>query len=306
MTFKTFVANLIATSGLDSAQQQLLTDPLSMQLYQKAFTHVSFDAYNHYEVYEQLGDITVNKFLVWYFHHRLAQYGAMFHSTLGVKIVARLRIKYGSKQQLSELADRLGFWEHIRITETVSQGKRLSILEDVFEAFLGVTEYIVDSRIALGLGYMVCYRILKGWFDAMAIDISYEHLFDAKTRLKELFDLHRDVLGALVYDFEKQANSSLVHVFRVLHNERIFICSASSPINRALAEQQASEEALSILARSGYIRDIPSEYKHMLKQITTSVEPPPKTLSGGPQSNVLPSAVRDTRQNRECRPMHPK
>lgn len=272
--FRSFLANLIAPCGLDSLQRDVLLDPLSLELYTKAFTHVSYDAHNHYEVYEQLGDITVNKFLVWYFHHRLAQHGALFHSTLGVKVVARLRIKYGSKQQLSELAERLGFWSHIRITETVSQGKRMSILEDVFESFIGVTEYIVDSRLRVGLGYIVCYRILQSLFDPMTIDISYEQLFDAKTRLKELFDVYRDQLGSLQYEYEKQPSGhAWVRIVRTPPGglEKIAICTVTHPINKALAEQQASEEALVVLSRQGYTRDIPLEYRQMLAHVTTSV-----------------------------------
>lgn len=269
--FRDFISNLISECGLDSPFKECLLDVSGLTLYQKAFTHVSFDPVNHYEVYEQLGDITVNKFLVWYFHHRLSLHGGMFHSTLGVKIVARLRIKYGSKQQLSEIAERLHFWDHIRITETVSVGKRLSILEDVFEAFIGVTEYIVDERISRGLGYVVCYRILKHIFDNMTIDIAYEHLFDAKTRLKELFDVFRDQLGVLHYEYEKMQNTghSRVTVYHQTNPDqsRTFIASAMSPINKALAEQQASEEALLQLAKKGFTRDIPLEYKQMLSHL---------------------------------------
>jgi len=272
-SFASFIANLISSSALDSHHRSILTDPLSLDIYRKAFTHMSYDAHNHYEVYEQLGDITVNKFLVWYFHYRLARIGGMFHSTLGVKIVARLRIKYGSKQHLADIADGLGFWDHIRLTETVSQGKRMSILEDVFEAFIGATEYLIDTRITVGLGYVACYRILKNLFDPMLIDISYEQLFDAKTRLKELFDLHRESLGALQYEYEKLANGqSKVQVLRVAPDqERHLLSAAIHPINKALAEQQASEDALGALARQGFVREIPTEYRLMLKGITTTV-----------------------------------
>jgi dsRNA-specific ribonuclease len=285
--FRSFIANLIVPCGLDSLQREILLDAASLELYTKAFTHVSYDAYNHYEVYEQLGDITVNKFLVWYFHHRLAHHGALFHSTLGVKIVARLRIKYGSKQQLSDLAERLGFWPYIRITESVSQGKRLSILEDVFEAFIGVTEFLIDSRLMVGLGYIVCYRILQSLFDPMTIDISYEQLFDAKTRLKELFDVYRDQLGSLQYEYEKQNTTghAWVQITRIPPGtqEKVLICTATHAINKALAEQQASEDALKILSRQGYTRDIPLEYRQMLSQLTTvtSSAPTEEKTRGG-------------------------
>lgn len=266
LKFSEFIMNLISECRLDSVYQQVLTDPLSLQLYQKAFTHVSYDMYNNYEVYEQLGDITVNKFLVWYFYQRFPS----FHSTYGVKIVARLRIKYGSKQFLSSLAERLGFWKMIRVAEMISQGKRMSILEDVFEAFIGVTEYIIDQRMHLGLGYLCCYKILKSWLDVIPIDISYEQLFDAKTRLKELFDINKDTLGNMSYEYEKQmTGNSVVQIYRLYFGEKIFIASGHSMINKAHAEQEASEGALRVLARQGYVRETPLEYRKLVQGIVS-------------------------------------
>ena len=179
-TFENFVKNLISYSRLDSKYISLITDKQGLRLFTTAFTHVSYNSNKNYEVFEQLGDITLNKFLVWYFHNRFPN----FNSTFGVKIVARLRIKYGSKQFLAELAEKKDFWKWIRVKETVSYGKKLSILEDVFESFVGVTEYIIDKRITPGLGYISIYNIRKKFFDDIPIDISYEQLFDAKTRLK--------------------------------------------------------------------------------------------------------------------------
>lgn len=276
--FKTFLQQHLQHIGphLWQKLEPILLDESSLLLYQKAFTHVSYDPVNNYEVYEQLGDITVNKFLVWYFHNRFTTTNGvgLFNSTLGVKVVARLRIKYGSKQFLSQLAEQLGFWEYARITEVVSPGKRMSILEDLFEAFIGVTEYIIDYRFqtesqSVGLGYMCCYKILQHWFDAIPIDVSYEQLFDAKTRCKELFDLFKEDLGNVIYEYEKQGQNSVVKIYRQTTEDKVFICSASSLINKSMAEQQASEEALIVLCRQGFIKEIPNEYRQLLGQLLT-------------------------------------
>jgi len=275
-SFKSFLKKILQAIGphLWEKLESILLDESSLQLYQKAFTHVSFDSVNNYEVYEQLGDITVNKFLVWYFHNRFttANGVGLFNSPLGVKVVARLRIKYGSKQFLSDLADQLGFWEYARVGEVVSIGKRMSILEDIFEAFIGVTEFIIDRRFqngsqTVGMGYMCCYKILQQFFDSIGIDVSYEALFDAKTRCKELFDLYKEDLGNLVYEYEKQGQHSIVQIYRQTPSQKIFICSSSSPVNKALAEQQASEEALIVLNRQGFTKEIPNEYRQLLGQL---------------------------------------
>jgi hypothetical protein len=112
--------------------------------------------------------------------------------------------------------------------------------------------------------------MLRAFFDAIPIDLSYEQLFDAKTRCKELFDLFKDDLGSMIYEYEKQGQYSLVKIYRQTLQEKVFICSASSPINKAMAEQQASEEALIVLARQGFIKEIPSEYRQLLGQLLVS------------------------------------
>jgi dsRNA-specific ribonuclease len=261
MNFSEFIKNLIYGFRLDSEFASVLVDSYSLKLYQKAFTHVSFSVSNNYEVYEQLGDITLNKFLVWYFHERFPD----FNNTFGVKIVARLRIKYGSKQFLSELAEKLGFWNWIRHNENLtSVGKKISLLEDVFESFIGVSEFILDHRFSPGVGYIVCRKILKRIFDPIPIDIHYNSLFDAKTRLKELFDLKKDTLGVLKYEYIRNEEGSKIEIFRVLNECRIFISSGVSTINKSEAEQKASEQALYILAEQGFCKDIPTEYKNLL------------------------------------------
>lgn len=264
--FSEFIRNLICSFGLDSKWEPVLLDSHSLKIYQKAFTHVSYSVSNNYDVYEQLGDITINKFLVCYFHERFPE----FNSNFGVKVVARLRIKYGSKAFLSELSDKLGFGKWIRHNEQLSSiGKRLSMLEDVFEAFIGSTEYILDRKVSSGIGYIVCRKILKTIFDPIPIDIHYDSLFDAKTRLKELFDTKKDVLGVLQYDYikndETQDKGCSINICRVSpEGHKVFISTASSNINKAEAEQKASVQALAVLSQQGYSKDIPDEYKQLL------------------------------------------
>lgn len=275
--FERFIQNLISKFRLDSKFSKVLMDPLSIKVYRKAFTHSSYSPRNNYEVFEQLGDITFNKFLVWYFHNRFTS----FNSPFGVKIVARLRIKYGSKQLLADLANQFNFWDQIRLAESISAGRKLSILEDTFEAFIGATEYLIDQRLYLGLGYICCYQLLKSIFDSIPIHLSYEQLFDAKTRLKELFDVHKDTLGTIAYEYSKSSSdsSSIVHIYRLIPSssvsgtgndrdrERVFLAMASSRINKSISEQKASEEALKILSQQGFSRDIPNEYKNILAQL---------------------------------------
>lgn len=263
MNFENFIRNLICKTRLDSTYTERIVSHQNMKLFKEAFTHVSTNNRTNYEVYEQLGDITLNKFLVWYFHTRFP----ILHSTLGVKIVARLRINYGSKQFLADLSEKLGFWEYITVSsqDTIPRSKKMSILEDVFEAFIGVTEFIIDKEIYVGLGYISCYRLLSNIFDKIPIDLSYENLFDAKTRLKEIFDINKDTLGYQKFEYDK--TTSTVSIYRVYKNQDIFIAKETSLINKGDAEQKASLEALKILKIQGFDKQMPPEYSNLLSNI---------------------------------------
>ena len=199
--FKTFITKMLTDCAVKHKYISLLTDSVSMSLYSAAFTHKSIDPISNYEQFEILGDITCNKFLVWYFSRRFPK----LFSTAGVKIIAELRIKYGSKIVFSPIALERGFMPYISATQGEFELSVTSIREDVFEAFIGVTEYILDMRaceivskkykpqtLLVGVGYSICYEILKVFFDAKEIDISYQGLHSPVSRLKELFD-RRDV-----------------------------------------------------------------------------------------------------------------
>jgi len=261
--FENFIKNLILKTRLDSKYIKMIMADENIKLFKEAFTHFSSNNKINYEVYEQLGDITVNKFLVWYFHSRFP----ILHTTLGVKIVARLRINYGSKQFLASIAEKLGFWDYIILSsnELIPSSKKLSILEDVFEAFIGVTEYIIDKKIHIGLGYISCYRLLSSIFDSIPIDFSYENLFDAKTRLKEIFDINRDVLGVQKFEHEKTTNTIIIS--RLINGTEVVMAKESSSINKADAEQKASEEALRVLKSQGFVKQMPEEYNILLSKI---------------------------------------
>ena len=98
--------------------------------------------------------------------------------------------------------------------------------------------------------------------------LRYQDLYDSKTRLKELFDLHEDVLGPLVYKEEKNEMITTSFVYRVeggayeerangtLNKKRIIggkyikIGEGSSSL-KVDAQQVAAENALSNLKKQG-------------------------------------------------------
>lgn len=217
-----------------------------VDLYQHAFTSESYDAKYNYEIYELLGDASVNKFLVWYFYRRFPQ----LHCSGSVKVLSRLKINYASKVILSQIADKLGFWPYIRATNDEREKAKKSLLEDVFEAFIGLTELIVDEYFAVGVGYVVVNDILTSILDTMPISLQFEDLYDAKTRLKELFDANRQ-LGKLVYD-DFQTTTVLYQIVDGIKKKM----AESYGAQKAGRHQEVSKTVLESLAKQGISRTV--------------------------------------------------
>jgi dsRNA-specific ribonuclease len=273
-TFKEFIIGLLKLGKVNRKYRELLTDDKSMKIFGDAFTSESVDMRNNYQVLEQIGDLSGNKFIVNYMYKRFPQ----LFCAEGVKIVARLRINYGAKQSFSEIARKYGFWPYISATIDLRQRKMKPLLEDVFEAFLGAVEHIIDQRKRVGVGYAIVYDILTSIFDEMEISLRYEDLYDAKTRLKELFDLHGDTLGPLVYKEKKDDMITHSTVYRVAgggymqrpdgtYNKKRIVGGRYEEIGRgsaalkADAQQKASRYALLCLNRQGFKKNVPAIYK---------------------------------------------
>ena len=210
-SFKCFISTLLKKCSVTTKYVKMLTDDDAMRVYGCAFTSEVVDPHNNYQVLEQVGDLAANKFINNYMYSRFPQ----LDCTAGVAVVARLRIKYGAKNSFAEIARNLGFWFFISATNDLSQRKMKPLLEEVLEAFIGATERILDRRKRIGVGYAIVYDILATIFDDMEISLKYEDLYDGKTRIKELFDMHESVLGPLVYKDQKRDLLQQSTIFRV-------------------------------------------------------------------------------------------
>tara|TARA_Y100000591_G_C21791209_1_gene676656 strand:- start:448 stop:1476 length:1029 start_codon:yes stop_codon:yes gene_type:complete len=218
--FRNLIISILKLGKLRSKTIDLILDSdykgfKGIQHYGFAFTHKSIDEENNYENYEFKGDSTANNCLVWYFSRRFPD----LNNTDNVKTLARLKINYGSKKMFYTLGEKLGMWEYIiagqesRIIRTkkkvngrminveneniidIKQTKKKSLLEDSFEAFIGVTQTLLDEFVSNGSGYKICYNIISKLYDDLEIKLDHESLYDPKTRLKELFDKYCEKFG---------------------------------------------------------------------------------------------------------------
>ena len=227
-----------------------------MELYAQAFTHQSVDPARNYEFLEFLGDSTLNKSIAFYLAERFPH----LQCPEGVKVLTRLKINLISRKSFAGIAETLRFWDFVRTLEQTHDSKRQKVLEDVFEAFFGATEWLVERRMGVGHGYHTCYALVSTFLAEIPISLRYEDLFDPKTRLKELFDFFRDRIGTLKYVNEKRDFMHHVSVFRVVNGREIEMGRGAAQL-KVDAQQKASELAIEHLAKRNFRKDVPALYR---------------------------------------------
>lgn len=250
-----FLKQVLSLSNLNEQYYDILLDKEGIEVYDQVFTHKTANPESNYEYLEFLGDTTLNKSIAWYLSRRFPQLNCLS----GVKILTRLKINLISKRSFAGFAKKLCFWDFISADTDVRSTKMEKTLEDVFEAFFGATELLIDSRIQQGAGYNTCYNIISNILDSQNISVRYEDLFDAKTRLKEIFDFFGDKLGKLKYDTVKEER---IHYVTVVLNTTI-LGKGSAPL-KADAQQRAAQQAIYKLKKMGFSKEIPEDYKNLL------------------------------------------
>lgn len=259
-SFSKFIVEILHLSSLNEKWIQKCTKSKYFYLFYNAVTSKSVDPECNYEFFEQLGDASINKFIVQYMYQRYPHLKVSW----GVNVVARLKIKYGSKGQLYQMADELLFWRFIRASDDERNKRKKSLLEDVFEALMGCIEFVLDTLVSLekkekcfGFGYFYVFEILTTIFDKIDIPFAYEKLVDSKTRLKELFDENRSILSLLTYD-DYRCRETGLYISKAKNGD-VVVGVGSSTLKKD-AQEKASEQALKLLARRGFVKSVPLQY----------------------------------------------
>lgn len=257
--FVLLISSILKRGNISNKDIKTLTNAKNILEFSKAFTSETADSDNNYEFYEQIGDSCVNHFLISYMYKRFP----ILKCANGVKVVARLKIKYGSKDVFYRIAYDLGFWEFISASELERSKNMKSLLEDVFEAFIGCIEYILNTSYVEGVGFGIIYAILSNIFDSIPISLSYENLHDAKTRLKEIFDFYKDKIGKLIYEEERVDLLNTTTIYRNFNGKKIVLGKGISSL-AADSQQKAAIVAIETLKKNNFVKEIPEIYKKLL------------------------------------------
>ncbi len=267
--FQEFLIKIIKYTGIEEPLIKKYVNDETLPYFNRAFTSKSADEVNNYENFEQMGDATIGKFIVWNSYEKFPQ---IRENPSAVEIVARMKINLGSKDNLSTIAENLGLWPYITATEDERFRSKKKLLEDVFEALIGVIEYIFydysDPNYSQpGLAYQLVYSILSKLFEPYILKIDYS-LVDPKNRLKGVFDQYKEILGSeAIYKSTSfktiDPNNKVIYIFKtkVYDNKNNFLGEGTAS-NKKDSEKKAAEVAILTLEKKGYKKTVPSFYSN--------------------------------------------
>lgn len=268
--FKKMIRSILSL-GMSDEYIPYLTTPESLNTYNTAFTSRGADDKNNYEMFEQLGDVSVNKFIVNYMYKRFPQ----LRNPNGVDVVAKLKIKYASKNQLQMLSESLDMWRFITATYDERTNKKKPLLEDTFESFFGATEWLIDSFIEdialkqgnnttyVGVGYNIINGILTTLFDKINISLKYENLVDAKTRFNEVIAEQKSIIGDVKYEDEYKNGKHTSRIYRYPPNSNLkeLLGIGTGTLKRDAQEQAASRALETLALKHNIIKEAPDRFK---------------------------------------------
>ena len=225
--FKIFILSLLRRLDLNQQSLDAFTDEESMIEFSRAFTHKTWSKSFNYERYEFLGDTIINDTVAHYI-------SVTFPHIQNVAWMTRIKHTLISKKYLAGLAHKAKFLEFIRYGDELKpilacsyekanaslNKEYLSILEDVFEAFIGALRNIVDKQTVDGIGGVIARNMVHTFLDKKTISVNYDDIFDPKSRLKEIYDKFGS--KQLVFELKNVKELNTKHIDqlnRYLNNE---------------------------------------------------------------------------------------
>jgi dsRNA-specific ribonuclease len=263
--FRLFIRSLLQRTKLSIKNIDILTNDENIKMYEQAFTHRVVDESFNYEFFELLGDVTCNKIIVWYLKKKFP----FLNNSNGVKVIARLRINLVSKVTFSGWAQKLDFQKYISYDLETQMKHEISVLEDCFEAFVGVTELLIDQMVEGG-GFYYCNQFLSSIIDEHDISLKYKDLYDPITRLKETFDYFNSlslkdtcpyIWGTIKFDAQKleEGGQHVKLLQKYLKREELLLEEKGLALTET--KYKLCEKYLDFLKKNGFEKPLPEYYE---------------------------------------------
>lgn len=221
-------------NNLDDFFRSLNIKPHDISIYERAFTHSSFnfDAKTDHKDYERLefiGDSLIG-FVV-------ADLAFNLHSDLSQGEMTKLRSTLVQTENLTRLAKSYHLEDYIRVGKSLKTqdiSRMTHLLEDVFEAVIGALYLDQGLKTAYGVVKKIFYPEVKYFNPSM--------LHDYKSQLQEeIQSENRETLEYILISEEGPAHNKLFEMEVRLDD---IILGRGKGKTKKLAEQMAAKEAL--------------------------------------------------------------
>lgn len=267
--FASLIINLLKRGKLKKEYIVKILKDGGLEEYEKVFTSKKADENNNYEFYEFLGDLIANTTILWWMARKFPE----LRKASAVRILARMKITYGSKKVFSVISEKqLGFWDFITARQDERDTQKKSLLEDVLEGFLGLTNELIDSKIHMGAGYAICYNIIESLLDEnmklpigkQFVEIALEQsvLEDPITIIKQdIEDYFRP--GKIIYECpERQEDELLTTCKLIIEREgKKYEIAEAKGSKKVTAKENVARESIKILYKIGFKKNIPEIYR---------------------------------------------
>lgn len=198
--FKTFIKDIVRKRCKlkEKLFKKYFDNEESWNLVRQAFIHKSLGMVN-YELLEFEGDVVLNMSAVQYLRMKfpkiinVAWNTRLKHTLISSKVLADIAIKNGFTKFISSSKE---LYEEIsKYPDKKDSTEFMAMNEDTVEALCGAITRIINNNapksVASGISYQACYNMISSFLDEIKISIKYEDVFDAKSRLKALFDIQQ-------------------------------------------------------------------------------------------------------------------
>ena len=171
-----FLSRFISSSEI---RKRLLNEQ-NFPVWEKAFTHKSYDPINSYEILEFLGDSAMELMFKMYLSERYAN--EITSGKIGEATLTNLKNVYIAKMYQAPISIEYRFPEFVRSrVENTTH-----IAEDLIESFTGALVQ-TSNNIKPGFGYINAYNFILWIFENRDIDLKTYMFGPAKTQIQQAF-----------------------------------------------------------------------------------------------------------------------
>lgn len=193
-SLKLYIVSLLERANLKRERVERIVSREGMELFVLAFTHSSYDPFKNYEYFEFIGDTIINQFVSSYIISK-------FPDLTDVGTLTRIKHTLVSNKVLADILYRENLHLYIRyggwMLTSLEEEPNIQInkdwkdmLGDVMEAFCGCLKIVITDKLGYmeGVALQIIHTILKSLFDTIQISTRYEDIYDAVSRLKEMYE----------------------------------------------------------------------------------------------------------------------